>query len=81
MTKSKPLTPGQLRALKIIEVQVSKRGKYHRGQPSMSDRDFIREDVLMRLREGGYIESAPPFAFTFHSVQLTEKGLRAISHG
>ena len=35
----------------------------------------------MRLREGGYIESAPPFAFTFHSVLLTEKGLRAISHG
>lgn len=81
MTKSKPLTPGQLRALKIIQKQAVERGSYHRGQPSMTDRDFIREDVLGRLVHQGFITSAPPFAFSFHTVRLTEKGLRALSHG
>lgn len=81
MTPNKPLTPGQLRALKIVHAQAVERGSYRRGQPSMQQRDFIREDVLMRLKDQGYIDSRPPFAFTFHSVVLTEKGKSALNHG
>ena len=80
MTKSKPLTPGQLQALKIIEKEIEKNGRYHRGQPNMHALNFIREDVLVRLRDGGYIESAQPFATLFYHVTLTEKGARALLH-
>ena len=81
MTPNKPLTPAQFRALKIVHAQAVERGSYHRGQPSMQQRDFIRGDVLMKLKDKGYIDSRPPFAFTFHSVVLTDKGRSALRHG
>lgn len=72
---AKTLTNIQLRTLSRI-AELERTGR-------KVDKNLIgaRQDVLERLRETEHIHSAPPFAYRFHTVTLTELGLSALPGG